>query len=147
MAACFKILQHYDFGFVHQILSFERVHEEAVSANLRRLNSFLLDRLDFIVKYGSVFLNREEIESRFEELLSIYYKLLAVGVVNFKGSEFWSYHRNRMNEIGIGFDYIRLVKASLEKFFDLFFNPKLTIEKIGRRLKSRRKSSHGQLEP
>ncbi len=142
VAACLNCLQVSDFGFVHQILSFERVHEKAVSTEFRRLNSFLVDRIDFVVKYGAIYLSCEEREKRMAELLSWYYEYLAVGIVNFWGSEFWHYHKNRMKEIGVKFDYTRLVKATLWKFLDLFLNPRLTIEKMVRRLKSHQNKIH-----
>jgi glycosyltransferase involved in cell wall biosynthesis len=142
VAVCLNCLQVSDFGFVHQILSFERVHEKAVSTEFKRFNSFLVDRLDFLVKYGSIYLTSEEYKKRLKELLSIYYEYLAVGIVNFWDSEFWHYHKDRMNEIGVEFDYTRLAKATLGKLLDLFFNPKLTIEKMVRRLKSNRNKLH-----
>ena len=36
-----------DFGFVHQILSFERIHDEADTA-VRRMDSYLLDRISIL---------------------------------------------------------------------------------------------------
>jgi glycosyltransferase involved in cell wall biosynthesis len=134
--ACLNSLQSNDFGFVHQILSFERVHDKAVSAKLRGLNSFLIDRIESVLRYGSIYLSHEECEKRLEELLRTYYAYLAVGMVNFKNREFWHFHKNRMKEIGLELDYSRLVKSTLGKLLDLLFNPKQTIEKMVRRLKS-----------
>ena len=37
LAACLNCLKESDFGFVHQILSFERIHDEALSAKVREL--------------------------------------------------------------------------------------------------------------
>jgi glycosyltransferase involved in cell wall biosynthesis len=134
-AVNFEILQHYDYGFVHQILSFERKHEEALSANLLKLNSFLVDRLEFLVKHGSTFCSQEELVGRFKELLNIYYGYLAVGIVNFWSGEFWSYHRDRLEEIGVKLDIGKLVKAVIYKILDLLFNPKRTGEILLRRCK------------
>lgn len=134
--ACYRALEHSDFGFVHQILSFDRVHEKAISGSLRKLNAFFVDRLEFLVYYGPTFLAPEEAEKRFSELMNIYYDYLAVGAVNFWGNNFWNYHKSRMKDMGIKFDYIKLSKATFGKLFDLLFNPKLTLEKAARRLKS-----------
>ena len=58
MGSCLVHLQSCDFGFVHQILSFERIHNEAVSANLQDLNSFFVDRLEFVSEYGHIYLTK-----------------------------------------------------------------------------------------
>ena len=75
--AIFRVLQHSEYGFVHQVLSFERVHEGMVSSRLMSLNSFLVDQIQFLVTYGPIYLNQDEIETRLEDLLSFYYEYLA----------------------------------------------------------------------
>lgn len=132
--ATYRLLQHSDFGFVHQILSFDRVHVKAVSSKLRSFNSFLVDRLEFVINYGHIYLNRDEYEDRLEELSRTYYKYLAEGLINFRGTEFWDHHKSRITEIGVKFAYTKLAKAIFNKLFDLFFNPKRTIEGIARRI-------------
>jgi glycosyltransferase involved in cell wall biosynthesis len=132
--ACFRVLQHADYGFVHQVLSFERVHEGAVSAPLMKLNSFLVDRIEFLTKYGPQNLGQDELERRTQDLHSDYYGYLAVGAVNLREKEFWRYHRNRMRDIGLAFDYGALVRATVAKLADLLLNPKRTVEKILLRL-------------
>jgi len=72
VAACYKCLQDYDFGFVRQILYFERVHEKAISTKNRELNGFLVDRIEFLAKYGPIYLDHDELENRTEELLCHY---------------------------------------------------------------------------
>ena len=133
--ACFRVLQYSDYGFVHQILCFQRMHEEMLSKQLGKLNTFILDDIEFLVKYGPVYLRPEEYKKRLKEVLNGYYRFLAVAAINFYGRQFWHYHKNRMKEIGYRFDYLALIKAVIEKFMDLFLNPKLSIEKILKRLK------------
>jgi len=133
--ALFKLLQNYDYGFVHQILCFERVHEEAISEKLKKFNSFLLDRLEFLIKYGSIYLSKEEYSRRMQELLDRYYKYLAVGIVNIYKIKFWRYHENRMKALGKRINYIKLAKSTIGKVIDLLGNPKMTLEKIIMRLR------------
>ena len=134
IAACFRTLQYFDYGYIHQILSFERIHEESVSSGLMGLDPFLVDQIEFLVTYGDTYLTPEEFEKRMEELLAVYYEYLAVGVVNFRNSKFWDYHKNRMHGIGIDLSYSRIAKATIAKLLDLLLNPKQTIEKILRRI-------------
>jgi glycosyltransferase involved in cell wall biosynthesis len=137
IAACYRALEHHDFGFVHQILSFERVHAEALSAQQIRLNAFLVDRVAFLADYGRIFLTDEEFERRFDEVLKSYYQFLTSAFLNRYPETFWNYHRGRLEEIGLKIDRRRLQRAALQKIIDLLCNPKQTIEKILKRMKQR----------
>jgi glycosyltransferase involved in cell wall biosynthesis len=139
--AIFRVLQHSEYGFVHQVLSYERVHEGMVSSRLMSLNSFLVDQIEFLVNYGPIYLNQDETETRLEDLLSLYYDCLASGIVNFRDREFWNYHKDRMRDIGINIDYGALAKATLMKLIDLALNPKQAVEKALRRVRSARSTS------
>jgi glycosyltransferase involved in cell wall biosynthesis len=134
LAACLAHLSAADFAFVHQILSYERIHTEAVSANLREVNSFLLDRIQFLHDYGPIYLEVEEIENRREELLRKLYENLAVAVVNLRGKQLWSYYYQRLDAIRRPLSGIRTAGAICTKLADLMFNPKQTLEKLRRRL-------------
>jgi len=134
LAACLAHLRVADFAFVHQILSYERIHSEAMSADLREVNSFLLDRIQFLHDYGPTYLKDEEIENRKEELLRELYRHLAVGVVNLRGKRLWSYYHRRLDAIGSPLSGARTAGAVCMKLADLLFNPKQTLEKIRRRL-------------
>lgn len=136
LAACLICLQTCNFGFVHQILSFERVHDAQASNRLRELNSFLMDQIEFLRQFGPIYLNKEEIADRWEELLHEYYACLASGICNFRGREFWSFHRRRMRALGYPISASRLTIAASMKFADLLFNPKRTLTTILRRLRS-----------
>lgn len=130
IAACYRILECHDFGFLHQILSFERIHEEALNARQSRLNAFLLDRLGFLTDYGRVFLTTEEFDRRFDELLNIYYEFLALAFLGRYAEEVWHYHKTRLEDMGIKLDRGRLMRAVIYKMIDLLLNPKQTIEKV-----------------
>ena len=134
IAACLRTLQYFDYGYVHQILSFERIHEESASSGLMGFSPWLVDRIEFLVTYGDKYLTPEEFEKHMEELLAVYYESLAVGVVNFRNRKFWDYHKNRMHGIGIDLSYSRIAKATIGKLLDLLLNPKQTIEKTLRRI-------------
>jgi hypothetical protein len=138
LEACLKCLKESDLGFVHQILTFERIHDEATTAKVRRLNSQLLDRLRILLEFGPEFLAPDERERRLDQQLAVYYHVLAVGCFNFREREFWSVHRKGLDELGYSIYNPRLAKAIAAKFLDLTLNPKATTEKIVRRVKSRR---------
>jgi glycosyltransferase involved in cell wall biosynthesis len=134
MAACLNALKGCDFGVVHQILSFERLHDEAASAKVRDLDSYLLDRIELVLEYGPHFLTADEMKLRLEDMLGYYYGVLSAAMVNVRGREYWKYHKTRLAKLGFGFYGARLGKAFASKLLDLLLNPKQTVEKALRRV-------------
>jgi hypothetical protein len=132
--ASFEILQHSDLGFVCQVLCFVRVHEQSLSSKLARVNSFLVDRLDFVVTYGSIFLSSQERDDRVKELLSIYYEELADRTIHFAGGEFRTYHHDRLAKLGYPINNVRLAGVMSQRVLDWLGNPKRTLEKVLMRL-------------
>ena len=133
LEACLNCMRRSDLGFVHQILSYERIHDEATTAKVREMNSQLLDRLRILIEFGPTFLERAERESRLEEQLSDYFRVLANGCFNFEKSKFWRLHKAGLEELGYSIYSPRFAGAIVGKFFDLALNPKTTVAKILRR--------------
>ena len=134
LSACYKYLREVDFGFVHEIVSCERVHPHQITATSKRLNANLSSRLSNLINYGSYYLKPSELEARKRELLDEYYRFLAVSAVNFRERNFWQYHRTRLQEMGYPLSRLRLAKEVAKKAADLALNPKQTVERILRRI-------------
>jgi len=134
-SACYKCLLSSDFGFVHQVLSFERIHGQAMSATCRSLNSYEPSKLSDLMEYGHTFLTPQEMTKRVEEVLDSYYEFLGASVFQFRERSFWGYHNRRLKASGYPLSYPRLFQAACVKFFDLLLNPKRTVEKALHRLR------------
>ena len=135
-SACYQCLQVSDFGFVHQVLSYERIHGQAMSATCRSLNSYEPSKLNDLIQYGQTFLTPQEMTKRVEEVLDDYYEFLADSVFQFREKAFWSYHSERLRDAGYPLSYARLFRAVGVKFLDLLLNPKHSVEKALHRLRS-----------
>jgi len=133
ISAFFKHLTNADFGFVHQVLSYERLHEATQTAVSRDLNAYMPSKLSDLLSYGSFYLTTAELNTRLKEFMNEYYAFLAVSAVNFRNKKFWQYHRRRLKELGYPLQGLKLTKAVLVKLTDMFLNIKQTIEKIIRR--------------
>lgn len=129
-SACYKCLRNTDFGFVHQVLSYERIHGDAISASCRSLNSYESSRLSDLLQYGPNYLTPEELSARTREILENYYWFLGVSVFHWRDKKFWNYHKERLGEFGYPLSYLRVAKAAGRKFLDLLFNPKQSFEKM-----------------
>ena len=129
-SACIKYLSVSDFGFVHQILSYERVHQAQVTTTSKKLHAYWLSKINDLHEYGALYLTAEELEDRLKGLMEQYYGLLAASAVNFREKTFWAHHEKRLREIGIPLRRTKLAKAISLKVLDLLLNPKQTLEKF-----------------
>ena len=97
-----------------------------------------------LVAHGRDYLTPEEWADCLEANLSSYYSFLARAVVERRDQRFWDYHRQKLNEEGVGFDRVRLAKAVVRKVLNVVLNPKQTFDELmqGKSvLNKRRKSS------
>jgi hypothetical protein len=129
-SAICKSLRETDYGFVHQVLSYERVHNSRVTTGSQNLNAYLSSHISDILQYSDKFLSMEERERRLNQLMDQYYAFLAISALKFREQKFWTYHRKRLSELGYPFSQARLAKAIMTTLFGLMLNPKSTFEKL-----------------
>ena len=119
---CFDLLQNSDFGFVHQVLTFTRRHNETTSSFLKRFQTHKLGKFDTLKKYGPMYLNKEEYRTRLNQLIKDHHTLLARNIFERKEIEIFKYHKKKLNELGISISFPKLIKA----FFLELSNPRNT---------------------
>jgi glycosyltransferase involved in cell wall biosynthesis len=136
VSACFNSLREADFGFVHQVLSYERLHNVRMTTTSRDLNAYLPSRLGDLNCYGPQYLTQEELQACVKELLKRYYDFLAIAAMNFREKRFWQYHSRRLRELGHPLDMAKLTAAVSMKICDLLLNPKTTVERVLRRARN-----------
>lgn len=134
VSGCYECLKVADFGFVHQVLSFERRHLGQITNTSRSLEAYFTSKIGDLGTYGPFFLEPAEQEKRINTLMEEYYKRLALYAIHFRGGDFWKYTRRRLKEVGFPFSNVRLAKAISAKVSDLLLNPKDTCERFLRRL-------------
>lgn len=137
LAACLACLGEADFAFVHQILCYERIHNESLSADLGGLLSFQIDTLQFLSEYGPQYLDSQEINRKRQELVHEIYDGLAEGAVHLRRNPSWKYQRARLASLGYPVNDRGIAMAICMRVADLLLNPKQTVERIMRRRKRR----------
>jgi glycosyltransferase involved in cell wall biosynthesis len=135
-SACYQCLQESDFGFVHQVLSYERIHGKQMSEESRTLNAYAPAKLGDLVTYGSKWLTPTEMAERGDQIAREYYEFLAASAFHRPGKAFWTYHKRRLADCGQPLSGIRLAIAIGAKAADLLLNPKVTIKKVFKRRSS-----------
>jgi glycosyltransferase involved in cell wall biosynthesis len=110
-SACFKHLQYTDYGFVYQVLAYCRIHCGTQSSKSEDINRFASANLDDLIQYGCFFLNEEEMARVLKKLLNNYYQYLGLNLLLSRGTEFWDYHRKRLEELGHPITKYKLIKG------------------------------------
>jgi glycosyltransferase involved in cell wall biosynthesis len=128
--ACFEFLEHHDFGFVHQILTFGRVQQDSLTSYSKRYNTYTPSLLYLLLRYGPKYLTAEERSARIDEVLGQYYHYLARQVYRRRETDFWRFHRTQLTELGYPLRRWRLARAVVAVAADLLLNPTHTAKWI-----------------
>jgi glycosyltransferase involved in cell wall biosynthesis len=139
---CMQILEHWDFGFVHQVLSFLRVDKASISSAVRAFHPYALDRYILVQRYAPVFLEAAEATALRKEAKREYYRVLAGGAVRFRKPAFWRYHEKGLNTLGETPDWFQLALQLVRELFWMAANPGTTASRALRSWK-RRASQEG----
>jgi glycosyltransferase involved in cell wall biosynthesis len=132
---CFEILHSSDFGFVHQVLTFTRRHNEAATMFSRRVNTYIAGAMACLVKHGPFYLNPGDYKRRLQELMADYYRLLAKSLFHRNGKEIWQYHGKELSRIGYPINRYRVARAWLVVTFAYLIHPFRTIRRLVSRVR------------
>jgi glycosyltransferase involved in cell wall biosynthesis len=136
--AYLEMFQQCDFGFVHQVLSYNRKGERSpTTAYLDRVNAFPAEQVDEVMRFGSLYLSDEERKQRLRATLHQYYMMLGYNLFEFRGHEFWDYHLNFFRNVGHSLSYGRLALYGFARLCDVAFNPLRTLVNVVRRVYDR----------
>jgi len=128
--ACYGILKDYNFGFINQVLSFSRIDNESLTSSIIDYRPALPIKLILLVKYGNIYLNKEEYNNRYEKLIKDYYDYLGWKLFTQKDKRFWEFHEKELEKLGLKINPTKLCRSSICYLIDKMLNPKRTIEEI-----------------
>lgn len=120
---CMEILEHWDFGFVHQILSFLRIDNESISSAFRTFQPDALDNYIIVQRNASTFLGAAEAASLKEESKRKYYRVLAREAIKLRSREFWRHHREGLKTLSEPIDWGYLALSVGRELLWLASNP------------------------
>lgn len=116
---CFEILRDADFGFVHQVLTYTRRHNDSLTSLTRRFNTRRLGMFICLVKYGPVYLSKEDYQRCLKRVIEDYHRFLGRSVWDLKGKEFWNFHKEELEKLGYPISRAKLVRSFFLGLFDL----------------------------
>jgi hypothetical protein len=127
--ACLEFLEHHDFGFVHQVLTFQGVRADSLTSFSRTMQTYLPWILLELVRYGPKYLSAEELESRIDVHLKQYYRYLGEQIYHRRGQEFWNYHKNQLAALGYPMSVPQLGAAATAHALE-FANAKYAVKSV-----------------
>jgi glycosyltransferase involved in cell wall biosynthesis len=99
---CMQLLEQWDFGFVHQVLSFTRIDNESIyfGAGLDEWRYTSLILYSIVFCYAPMFLEVGEATTLIRKTKRLYYRVLAEEAIRFRERAFWLHHREGLKAIG-----------------------------------------------
>jgi glycosyltransferase involved in cell wall biosynthesis len=129
---CMQILQEWDFGFVHQVLSYLRTDNvnESITARFRTFEPDALDRYIMVQRYAPVFLEAQEASALSRKSKREYYSVLACQALHFREAAFWQYHEGGLKTVGETLAWPYLLRQVGRKLLGLVANPGTTALRV-----------------
>jgi len=135
---CFELLQTWNFGFVHQVLTFTRRQNESIHTELSRYDQHPLLKLMTILRHGRECLEPAEFERLRNAAAREYMHSLGSKAVTGIGLSpgFRRFHAQGRACCGFEPSWARVAGYSATTVMDLLLNPKSTAETLWRRWRS-----------
>jgi len=137
--ACYEVLRYSDFGFVHQVLTFIRIHEESMTSTAAApFNTSIVNNLDLLTQYGPIYLNPKEYRSHLRFKFFDYYRFLAHSLFQLRERNFWKYHSSALKKMGYSLNVAQLVAVAIREFIS---RPPAMLKLLFRSLTKRKKTN------
>lgn len=131
VSGVYQALRTSDFGFVHQILTYTRVHtgsQTSQSFTFGRINRALLA---YVRRFGPIYLTEDELKQQLQIFSDMYYDWLAAALLeNSFDQTFLEKQRQELASSDIEMDTSELAKAGLRRGVKLVLHPVVTMKKI-----------------
>lgn len=129
-SALYANLKDCDFGFVYQILCWERLHEGTETVRSAKMNEVWPSSLSDIIHYGRYYLSEDEYQYLLRRTLDAYYEFLSVSAIRFREKAFWDHHKTRLGELGYTINVLSILKAGAIKAVREVTNPFEAVRKL-----------------
>jgi hypothetical protein len=140
--ACYRTLRSWNFGFVHQVLSFSRVMDDSLPMSDHDGCLEPLDKLLKISKFGPIYLDRDAMATALRAGRRVYYDCIALRLLSGEDRVIWHEQSYSLRSGGLRLEKTRLVKHVLLQFLWMVINPGLTIARLIARLRAAQTNVH-----
>lgn len=134
LEACFELLQHCDFGFVYQVLTFTRRDNESIMSRIKSFDPMILDEVIVVEKYGRLYLSEEEYRTCARAMRRRYLMFLGQSALRLRNRAFWQFHREGPASCGLKPNHWAVAGYAVLAFLSLLGNPLSTTWHLGAHL-------------
>ncbi len=126
--ACFDLLKSWNFGFVHQVLTYSRRENNSIISTVRSFGLELFLHFSMLVAHGRDYLSEEEYRRCLKQAEREYFSYLGkcACAVHAESRDFWEFHRNGLASVNYSLDWRLLAKwvprALIEKLWESTWN-------------------------
>ena len=130
-SACYQALEHSDFGFVHQVLAYARIHADSQTSKSLKVGTYNLALMGDLTRFGPKYLSPSELKQRLAHFLDSYYRVVVHVLLERSGDkEFLGQQKAALQRMGLRFSFAQLVKTALLMGFGLLLKPGVALNKI-----------------
>lgn len=125
--ACFDLLRSWNFGFVHQVLTYSRRDNESILLRILPFGFLLFTRFSILVEHGRDYLSTDEYNRCLKHAEREYFVHLTKSACALRPQtqEFWEFHRKGLAALNYALGWKVLWKwiprAVLEKTWEAFW--------------------------
>lgn len=124
---CLDVLLDWNFGFVHQVLTYSRRDNESILSGIRPYSFELFCRLAKIISHGKYYLTAEEYPHYLKHAEREYFRFLGESSLQGREPGFWKFHRERLASINYSLNFSLIAKWATIVLLDWVGNPKRTL--------------------
>jgi glycosyltransferase involved in cell wall biosynthesis len=113
--SCLDILMDKDFGFIHQVLTFTRRHNESTTSFSKLYGTQFISQLDVIKRYGRELFAKKEYMAIYKASEQRYYRFMGKRMCEFgefktvrEKKKFYQFHFKGLKKIGEDFNWVLL---------------------------------------
>ncbi len=128
------LLQHWDFGFVHQVLTYSRRENESLVSAINTYDPLTLLRFIGTYKYGTHCFTEQEYRSQLRSITKEYHSFLGESMLRRRPKAFWDFHKKGWVSAGLVISQSTLYRYAFLAFLHYVLNPKDTLQRMYRRL-------------
>lgn len=135
---CLEFLGEHDYGFVHQVLTFQRLRKAAYTVEVQHLGADFPGHLRELITYGPRDLTEAELQRAIREHLRRYYDHLGAVALRGRSREHWRFHQRSLAALGYPLRPGRVFASAVYYLLGVVFNPARTVERLAERRRRER---------
>jgi hypothetical protein len=130
-SACYKWLRDCDFGFVHEVLAYARIHSDSQTSRSMRFGTNIRAQISDLTQYGRHYLTPEEFDRKTDDLMNWYYSWLVRRIYEHRGDkEFWDTQEAELRDMGFTLSRSRLYKTAAQRVIQEMGSPVAALRKV-----------------